>query len=185
MRCFVFSTCPSPPYRDTPDITDFLGLHIFFYFLSRRLRNPLAKLSQLETVRCCKGVRSLKKQEMNQKSQHGAPLKVPAGFHECIFVFIQYLHPPWAQQGEAARRSSDMRQARHLPPEVVLETRIGTAELITNRLTGAGSPPSVYGEAWAKGTKLGTTDSTFPGTKIATYTRLRGKHAESDSKDQS
>ncbi|GFS93580.1 hypothetical protein TNCV_87501 [Trichonephila clavipes] len=25
------------------------------------------------------------------------------------------LHPPWSQQGEAARRSSDMRQARHLP----------------------------------------------------------------------
>ncbi|GFY31999.1 hypothetical protein TNCV_2621361 [Trichonephila clavipes] len=75
-----------------------------------------------------------------------------------------------AQQGEAARRSSDMRQARHLPQrwywgysstEPVLET----AELITSRLTGAGSLlPPVYGEAWAKGHATGTPDSTFPGT---------------------
>ncbi|GFW13213.1 hypothetical protein TNCV_4121141 [Trichonephila clavipes] len=66
-----------------------------------------------------------------------------------------------AQQGEAARRSSDMRQARHLPQR----TRIETAELITSRLTGAGSLlPPVYGEAWAKGHATGTPDSTFPGT---------------------
>ncbi|GFT31276.1 hypothetical protein TNCV_3847951 [Trichonephila clavipes] len=45
--------------------------------------------------------------------------------------------------------------------EPVLET----AELITSRLTGAGSLlPPVYGEAWAKGHATGTPDSTFPGT---------------------
>ncbi|GFX38945.1 hypothetical protein TNCV_747241 [Trichonephila clavipes] len=26
-----------PPYRDTPDITDFLGLHVFLDFLSRHV----------------------------------------------------------------------------------------------------------------------------------------------------
>ncbi|GFT42716.1 hypothetical protein TNCV_4129701 [Trichonephila clavipes] len=40
-----------------------------------------------------------------------------------------------------------------------------SAELITSRLTGAGSLlPPVYGEAWAKGHATGTPDSTFPGT---------------------
>ncbi|GFT92404.1 putative RNA-directed DNA polymerase from transposon X-element [Trichonephila clavipes] len=75
-----------------------------------------------------------------------------------------------AQQGEAARRSSDMRQARHLPQRwywgIVVQVRepvLETAELITSRLTGAGSLlPSVYGEAWAKGHATGTPDSTFP-----------------------
>ncbi|GFU70753.1 hypothetical protein TNCV_493161 [Trichonephila clavipes] len=101
-----------------------------------------------------------------------------------------------AQQGEAARRSSDMRQARHLPQRwywsIVLQVRDGirqftqgtpncntypkatvfgipkkpvleTAELITSRLTGAGSLlPPVYGEAWAIGHATGTPDSTFP-----------------------
>ncbi|GFT48345.1 hypothetical protein TNCV_4708911 [Trichonephila clavipes] len=86
-----------------------------------------------------------------------------------------------AQQGEAARRSSDMRQARHLPQRwywsIVLQVRdvirqftqgtpncntnpkatvfgipkvpvLESAELITSRLTGAGSLlPPVYGEA--------------------------------------
>ncbi|GFT03516.1 hypothetical protein TNCV_2986421 [Trichonephila clavipes] len=43
--------------------------------------------------------------------------------------------------------------------EPVLES----AELITSRLTGAGSLlPPVYGEAWAKGHATGTPDSTFP-----------------------
>ncbi|GFY03454.1 hypothetical protein TNCV_3132121 [Trichonephila clavipes] len=103
-----------------------------------------------------------------------------------------------AQQGEAARRSSDMRQARHLPQRwywsIVVQVRdvirqftqgtpncntnpkatvfgipkepvLETAELITSRLTGAGSLlPPVYGEAWAKGHATGTLDSTFPGT---------------------
>ncbi|GFT58127.1 hypothetical protein TNCV_723001 [Trichonephila clavipes] len=104
-----------------------------------------------------------------------------------------------AQQGEAARRSSDMRQARHLPQRwywsIVLQVRdvirqftqgtdpncntnpkatvfgipkepvLESAELITSRLTGAGSLlPPVYGEAWAKGHATGTPDSTFPGT---------------------
>ncbi|GFV77867.1 hypothetical protein TNCV_4674611 [Trichonephila clavipes] len=77
-----------------------------------------------------------------------------------------------AQQGEAACRSSDMRQARHLPQRwywsIVVQvriTRIESAELITSRLTGAGSLlPTVYGEAWAKGHATGTPDSTFPGT---------------------
>ncbi|GFX19462.1 hypothetical protein TNCV_3903731, partial [Trichonephila clavipes] len=46
-----------------------------------------------------------------------------------------------------------------IPKEPVLET----AELITSRLTGAGSLlPPVYGEAWAKGHATGTPDSTFP-----------------------
>ncbi|GFX96334.1 hypothetical protein TNCV_2292221 [Trichonephila clavipes] len=53
--------------------------------------------------------------------------------------------------------------------EPVLES----AELITSRLTGAGSLlPPVYGEAWAKGHATGTPDSTFPGTG-----RAHGKHA--------
>ncbi|GFX63676.1 hypothetical protein TNCV_2824621 [Trichonephila clavipes] len=70
-----------------------------------------------------------------------------------------------AQQGEAARRSSDMRQARHLPQRWYWEPVLETAELITSRLTGAGSLlPPVYGEAWAKGHATGTPDSTFPGT---------------------
>ncbi|GFY20669.1 hypothetical protein TNCV_1119031 [Trichonephila clavipes] len=101
-----------------------------------------------------------------------------------------------AQQGEAARRSSDMRQARHLPQRwywsIVVQVRdvirqftqgtpncntnpkatvfgipkepvLESAELITSRLTGAGSLlPPVYGEAWAKGPATGTPDSTFP-----------------------
>ncbi|GFV53285.1 hypothetical protein TNCV_1645171 [Trichonephila clavipes] len=101
-----------------------------------------------------------------------------------------------AQQGEAARRSSDMRQARHLPQRwywsIVVQVRdvirqftqgtpncntnpkatvfgipkepvLESAELITSRLTGAGSLlPPVYGEAWAKGHATGTPDSTFP-----------------------
>ncbi|GFW31431.1 hypothetical protein TNCV_1686521 [Trichonephila clavipes] len=46
-----------------------------------------------------------------------------------------------------------------IPKEPVLES----AELITSRLTGAGSLlPPVYGEAWAKGHATGTPDSTFP-----------------------
>ncbi|GFX07157.1 retrovirus-related Pol polyprotein from transposon opus [Trichonephila clavipes] len=46
-----------------------------------------------------------------------------------------------------------------IPKEPVLET----AELITSRLTAAGSLlPPVYGEAWAKGHATGTPDSTFP-----------------------
>ncbi|GFT29398.1 hypothetical protein TNCV_757521 [Trichonephila clavipes] len=46
-----------------------------------------------------------------------------------------------------------------IPKEPVLES----AELITSRLTGAGSLlPPVYGEAWAKRHATGTPDSTFP-----------------------
>ncbi|GFW07168.1 hypothetical protein TNCV_3693631 [Trichonephila clavipes] len=46
-----------------------------------------------------------------------------------------------------------------IPKEPVLES----SELITSRLTGAGSLlPPVYGEAWAKGHATGTPDSTFP-----------------------
>ncbi|GFT90215.1 hypothetical protein TNCV_701401 [Trichonephila clavipes] len=108
------------------------------------------------------------------------------------------LHPP-----PAARRSSDMRQARHLPQRwywsIVVQVRdvirqftqgtpncntnpkatvfgipkepvLESAELITSRLTGAGSLlPPVYGEAWAKGHATGTPDSTFP-------RGARGKH---------
>ncbi|GFU59089.1 hypothetical protein TNCV_2933781 [Trichonephila clavipes] len=51
-----------------------------------------------------------------------------------------------------------------IPKEPVLES----AELITSRLTGAGSlPPPVYGETWAKGHATGTPDSTFPRLKQA------------------
>ncbi|GFS85692.1 hypothetical protein TNCV_5025021 [Trichonephila clavipes] len=54
--------------------------------------------------------------------------------------------------------------------EPVLET----AELITSRLTGAGSLlPPVYGEAWARGTQPGTPDSTFPGTGRRTTANMR------------
>ncbi|GFV35359.1 hypothetical protein TNCV_3203911 [Trichonephila clavipes] len=46
-----------------------------------------------------------------------------------------------------------------IPKEPVLES----SELITSRLTGAGSLlPPVYGEAWAKGHATETPDSTFP-----------------------
>ncbi|GFS93554.1 hypothetical protein TNCV_87261 [Trichonephila clavipes] len=56
-----------------------------------------------------------------------------------------------------------------IPKEPVLES----AELITSRLTGAGSLlPPVYGEAWAKGHATGTPDSTFP-VRVAAH----GKHA--------
>ncbi|GFV94232.1 hypothetical protein TNCV_1136871 [Trichonephila clavipes] len=49
-----------------------------------------------------------------------------------------------------------------IPKEPVLES----AELITSRLTGAGSLlPPVYGEAWAKAHATGTPDSTFPREK--------------------
>ncbi|GFY06122.1 hypothetical protein TNCV_3108011 [Trichonephila clavipes] len=60
--------------------------------------------------------------------------------------------------------------------EPVLES----AELITSRLTGAGSLPPVYGEAWAKGYATGTPDSTFPGTG-----RRTRQTCGSDSKNQS
>ncbi|GFW16053.1 hypothetical protein TNCV_2863861 [Trichonephila clavipes] len=54
-----------------------------------------------------------------------------------------------------------VRHGTYLRGEPVLES----AELITSRLTGAGSLlPPVYGEAWAKGHATGTPDSTFPGT---------------------
>ncbi|GFY31922.1 hypothetical protein TNCV_2620591 [Trichonephila clavipes] len=57
-----------------------------------------------------------------------------------------------------------------IPKEPVLES----AELITSRLTGAGSLlPPVYGEAWAKGHATGTPDSTFPPVRVAAH----GKHA--------
>ncbi|GFU70926.1 hypothetical protein TNCV_3633381 [Trichonephila clavipes] len=47
----------------------------------------------------------------------------------------------------------------------ITEPVLESAELITSRLTGAGSLlPPVYGEAWAKGHATGTPDSTFPGT---------------------
>ncbi|GFV21097.1 hypothetical protein TNCV_4267301 [Trichonephila clavipes] len=112
----------------------------------------------------------------------------------CSFQYASTHHG--AQQGEAARRSSDMRQARHLPQRwywsIVVQVRdvirqftqgtpncntnpkatvfgipkepvLESAELITSRLTGAGSLlRPVYGEAWAKGHATGTPDSTFP-----------------------
>ncbi|GFT92388.1 RNase H domain-containing protein [Trichonephila clavipes] len=115
----------------------------------------------------------------------------------CSFQYASTHHG--AQQGEAARRSSDMRQARHLPQRwywsIVVQVRdvirqftqgtpncntnpkatvfgipkepvLESAELITSRLTGAGSLlPPVYGEAWAKGHATGTPDSTFPREK--------------------
>ncbi|GFU02357.1 hypothetical protein TNCV_1238531 [Trichonephila clavipes] len=100
----------------------------------------------------------------------------------CSFQYASTHHG--AQQGEAARRSSDMRHARHLPQRwywsIVLQVRdvirqfsqgtpncntnpkatvvgipkepvLESAELITSRLTGAGSLlPPVYGEAWSQ-----------------------------------
>ncbi|GFT91783.1 hypothetical protein TNCV_3438191 [Trichonephila clavipes] len=123
----------------------------------------------------------------------------------CSFQYASTHHG--AQQGEAPRRSSDMRQARHLPQRwywsIVLQVRdvirqftqgtpncntnpkatvfgipkepvLESAELITSRLTGAGSLlPPVYGEAWAKGHATGTPDSIFPPVRVAAH----GKHA--------
>ncbi|GFW02227.1 RNA-directed DNA polymerase from mobile element jockey [Trichonephila clavipes] len=91
-------------------------------------------------------------------------------------LLLVRLHPPWSPtRGEAARRSSDMRQARHLPQRwywsIVVQVRdvirqftqgtpncntnpnatvfgipkepvLESAELITSRLTGAGSLPA-------------------------------------------
>ncbi|GFT90237.1 hypothetical protein TNCV_701611 [Trichonephila clavipes] len=122
--------------------------------------------------------------------------RITVGFHENFLCSSQYASTHHgAQQGEAARRSSDMRQARHLPQrwywDIVVQVRdvirqftqgtncntnpkatvfgipkepvLESAELITSRLTGAGSLlPPVYGEAWAKGHATGTPDSTFP-----------------------
>ncbi|GFT50095.1 retrovirus-related Pol polyprotein from type-1 retrotransposable element R2 [Trichonephila clavipes] len=86
------------------------------------------------------------------------------GFMSVVLCSSQYASTHHgAQQGEAARRSSDMRQARHLPQRWYWKPVVESAELITSRLTGAGSLlPPVYGEAWAKGHATGTPDSTFP-----------------------
>ncbi|GFT94216.1 hypothetical protein TNCV_3922641 [Trichonephila clavipes] len=55
----------------------------------------------------------------------------------------------------AARRSSDMRQARHLPQRWYWD-------IVVQPIDRAGSLlPPVYGEAWAKGHATGTPDSTF------------------------
>ncbi|GFW02229.1 hypothetical protein TNCV_1633201 [Trichonephila clavipes] len=76
----------------------------------------------------------------------------------CVLCSFQYASTHHgAQQGEAARRSSDMRQARHLPPEVVLG-------ILVQPIDGSGLTPlpPVYGEAWARARNPGTPDSTFP-----------------------
>ncbi|GFX24526.1 uncharacterized protein TNCV_1584821, partial [Trichonephila clavipes] len=156
-----------PPYRDTPNITDVLGLHVLFYFLSRHIEKSAGEMTPREKIQS-----SMRSHGNYASTHHGA------------------------QQGEAARRSSDTRQARHLPQRwywsIVLQVRdvirqftqgtpncntnpkatvfgipkepvLESAELITSRLTGAGSLlPPVYGEAWAKGHATGTPDSTFP-----------------------
>ncbi|GFX80433.1 hypothetical protein TNCV_177721 [Trichonephila clavipes] len=148
-----------PPYRDTPDITDFWAFIFSF-------------ISSVDTFKKSAGEITPREKFKYASTHHGA------------------------QQGEAARRSSDMRQARHLPQRwywsIVIQVRdvirqftqgtpncntnpkatvfgipkepvLESAELITSRLTGAGSLlPPVYGEAWAKGHATGTPDSTFP-----------------------
>ncbi|GFT13453.1 hypothetical protein TNCV_3200721 [Trichonephila clavipes] len=125
------------------------------------------------------------------------------------------LHPPWSPtRGEAARRSSDLRQARHLPQRwalsIVVQVRdvirqftqgtpncntnpkatvfgipkepvLESAELITSRLTGAGSLlPPVYGEAWAKGARKQEPQTPLsPGTGTnPTAVSLRGDRRE-------
>ncbi|GFV53270.1 hypothetical protein TNCV_1645021 [Trichonephila clavipes] len=100
----------------------------------------------------------------------------------CVFFVHPSTPPPdGAQQGEAARRSSDMRQARHLPQRWYWKPVLESAELITSRLKERAHPwPPVYGEAWAKGHATGTPDSTFPGTG-----RRTRQTCGSDSKNQS
>ncbi|GFX10888.1 hypothetical protein TNCV_3196491 [Trichonephila clavipes] len=75
------------------------------------------------------------------------------------------------KKGRQARRSSDMRQARHLPQRwywdiVVYRTRIGNRRTNHQPIDRSGLKlqPPVNGEAWAKGHATGTPDSTFPGT---------------------
>ncbi|GFW15513.1 hypothetical protein TNCV_4656531 [Trichonephila clavipes] len=144
------------------------------------------------------GVRRIKKRNESENSKccstEGDFLLGSISVFLCSFQYASTHHG--AQQGEAARRSSDMRQARHLPQRwywsIVVQVRdvirqftqgtpncntnpkatvfgipkepvLESAELITSRLTGAGSLlPPVYGEAWAKGHATGTPDSTFP-----------------------
>ncbi|GFT13438.1 hypothetical protein TNCV_3200651 [Trichonephila clavipes] len=140
----------------------------------------IKKLNESEYAKCC--------------STEGEFLLGSIIVFLCSFQYASTHHG--AQQGEAARRSSDMRQARHLPQRwywsIVVQVRdvirqftqgtpncntnpkatvfgipkepvLESAELITSRLTGAGSLlPPVYGEAWAKGHATGTPDSTFP-----------------------
>ncbi|GFS82378.1 uncharacterized protein TNCV_4137381 [Trichonephila clavipes] len=171
-----------PPYRDTPNITDVLGLHVLFDFLSRHI----------EKIRWAVACFA------DDASRNKSPERIlRIDLTSPILLYASTHHG--AQQGEAARRSSDMRQAWHLPQRfywsIVVQVRdvirqftqgtpncntnpkatvfgipkepvLETAELITSRLTGAGSLlPPVYGEAWAKGHATGTPDSTFPRIK--------------------
>ncbi|GFV86055.1 hypothetical protein TNCV_670521 [Trichonephila clavipes] len=79
-----------------------------------------------------------------------------------IFCVHPSTPPPTMEPNKGRQPAGHLTCVRHgtyLRGEPVLET----AELITSRLTGAGSLlPPVYGEAWAKGHATGTPDSTFP-----------------------
>ncbi|GFX80423.1 RNase H domain-containing protein [Trichonephila clavipes] len=81
-----------------------------------------------------------------------------------VFCVHPSTPPPTMEPNKGRQPAGHLTCVRHgtyLRGEPVLET----AELITSRLTGAGSLlPPVYGEAWAKGHATGTPDSTFPGT---------------------
>ncbi|GFX35465.1 hypothetical protein TNCV_102721 [Trichonephila clavipes] len=195
-----------PPYRDTPNITDVLGLHVLFYFLSRHIE----KIRW--AVACFADDASRNKSpERILRIDLTSPILLVKAFSirkgETLYASTHH----GAQQGEAARRSSDMRQARHLPQRwywsIVLQVRdvirqftqgtpncntnpkatvfgipkepvLESAELITSRLTGAGSLlPPVYGEAWAK---------KEPQTPLSPGTGRRTRQTcGSDSKNQS
>ncbi|GFT03521.1 hypothetical protein TNCV_2986471 [Trichonephila clavipes] len=97
-----------------------------------------------------------------------------------VFCVHPSTPPPTMEPNKGRQPAGHLTCVRHgtyLRGEPVLET----AELITSRLTGAGSLlPPVYGEAWAKGHATGTPDSTFPRTYTETVFTIRsnyGKHA--------
>ncbi|GFW21977.1 hypothetical protein TNCV_4822591 [Trichonephila clavipes] len=99
-----------PPYRYTPNITDVLGLHVLFDFLSRHIE----KIRW--AVACFADDASRNKSpERILRIDLTSPILLVKAFSirkgETLYASTHH----GAQQGEAARRSSDMRQARHLP----------------------------------------------------------------------
>ncbi|GFW10281.1 hypothetical protein TNCV_4812491 [Trichonephila clavipes] len=94
-----------------------------------------------------------------------------------VFVVHSSTPPPTMEPNKGRQPAGHLTCVRHgtyLRGEPVLES----AELITSRLTGAGSLlPPVYGEAWAKLHATGTPDSTFPESQKA-YDRINAKEAD-------
>ncbi|GFT36089.1 hypothetical protein TNCV_4179021 [Trichonephila clavipes] len=153
------------------------------------------------------GVRRIKKRNESENSKWcSTEGDFLLGSMSVFFVFIPVrLHPPWSPT-RGARRSSDMRQARHLPQRwywsIVVQVRdvirqftqgtpncntnpkatvfgipkepvLESAQLITSRLTGAGSllPPSTEKHG-PKGTQQEPQTPLSP-VRVAAH----GKHA--------